>query len=117
MPSGNTISHAPQGPYFDLGYAEVYKQCGDDIDYFAVQLYNQGTNTAGKGAYTTAQGLIEKEEIVPTKPSCVSPLDGSLTDIITRHGIPQEKVLLGKIVAAADGNNGWVDVDTLAGIV
>merc|ERR1712185_82892 len=62
---------------------------------------------------------ITKEEIImpPEHPSCVSPLDGSITDIVRNHNIPASKVLIGKIVARADGNNGWVDVNTLAGFV
>ena len=116
---GYTISHAPQAPYFDLGYGKdgVHGLCGDDIDYYAVQFYNQGDNTAGVAAYTTADTLIKKEQIVPEHPSVVSPLDGSLTDIITANGIPASKVLIGKMVTAADGNNGYVPVAELAGFI
>ena len=60
------ISHAPQAPYFDLGYDVVHRNCGADIDYYNVQFYNQGNY------YVTESGLIDKETIIPDKyPSCV----------------------------------------------
>jgi chitinase len=37
-----TITHAPQAPYFDMGYAKVHAGCGADIDWYNVQYYNQG---------------------------------------------------------------------------
>jgi hypothetical protein len=99
---GYTISHAPQAPYFDLGYGEVYKQAGSDIDYFTVQFYNQGPY------YLTATGLVDKEVIVPKQQSCVSPWDGSITNIVEGHGVPAEKIVVGKIVTSGDGNSGYV---------
>eukprot|EP00937_MAST-01D_sp_MAST-1D-sp2_P005822 g5822.t1 len=101
---GYTISHAPQAPYFDLGYAAVHQQAGDDIDYYTVQFYNQGDY------YTDAAGLVDKENITPNPktPSCVNPWDGSIADIVGKHGVPASKVLVGKIVTSGDGNSGYV---------
>merc|ERR1712190_498019 len=54
LPSEKEISHAPQAPYFmgstlnqypDGGYASVHKECGDKIDFYNVQFYNQGGST------------------------------------------------------------------------
>ena len=60
------ISHAPQAPYFDLGYDVVHRNCGSDIDYYNIQFYNQGNY------YVTESGLVDKETIIPDKyPSCV----------------------------------------------
>lgn len=113
---GYTISHAPQAPYFDLGYAQIEKKCGDAIDYYGVQFYNQGDNTAGAAAYTSAATLIKKESIM-LKKSVVNPVDGSLTDIISIQGVPASKILIGKPVGTGDANNGYVDPDTLSSFV
>lgn len=107
---GYTISHAPQPAYFALGYKAVHASAGDAIDWYNIQYYNQGTD-----AYTTYQTLVVQENI--PNGGCVSPWDGSLTDVITKQGIPQEKIVVGKIVGEGDGNNGWIDVVTFAGIL
>jgi hypothetical protein len=82
----------------------VHRQCGDDIDYYAVQFYNQGP-----GYYTTAAGLVTKETIHMTKfPSCVDPWDGSIHDLVSNHGVPPEKIVVGKYIAPGDGYTGYV---------
>lgn len=105
---GYIISHAPQAPYFDLGYDKVYQQISDDIDWFNVQFYNQCP-----GCYETYDTLIVKETINVPK-SCVKVWDGSLTDIVKKHNVPEEKIVLGKIVAQGDGNNGFIAPSDLA---
>ena len=109
---GYVLSHAPQPAYFDIGYAQVYQQCGDDIDFLNVQFYNQG-----EGAYSTYETLVLQETIHPPPPTCTDTWDGALVDIIDTHHIPQEKVVIGKIVGQHDGGSGWVDPTTLASIV
>lgn len=102
------ISHAPQAPYFDLGYDVVHRNCGADIDYYNVQFYNQGNY------YVTESGLIDKETIIPDKyPSCVSPWDGSIADIV-RRGVPASKIVVGKIITSGDGNSGYVPLSSFA---
>ena len=39
---GYTISHAPQAPYFALGYGKFHQLAGDCIDFYNIQYYNQG---------------------------------------------------------------------------
>lgn len=107
---GYTISHAPQPPYFALGYTHVEQQCGDSIDWYNIQYYNQGDEL-----YTNYTSLVVKTEFY-AESSCVEPWDGSLTDLVVRQGIPEEKIVVGKIITPADGNNGWVDVTDLASI-
>lgn len=109
---GYTISHAPQPAYFDMGYSTVYQQCGEDIDYFNIQFYNQGP-----GLYSDYDTIVVAENIVPAPPTCTPSWNGALTDIVQTHGIPASKLLVGKIVAQGDGNNGWVDAQTLASIL
>ena len=66
----------------------------------------------GTGAYTTYSGLVEQESI--PKPESVVPVwDGSINDIVNNHNIPQDMVVVGKIVTAGDGNNGYVAPSTL----
>lgn len=103
---GFLLSHAPQAPYFDLGYEQVFKGCGDDIDYLNIQFYNQG-----EGAYTTAAGLVDKESI-HAPGSAVKVWDGSITDLVAK-GVPSKKIVVGKTVNAGDGQSGNVPVDKL----
>lgn len=42
---------------------------------------------------------------------------GSITDIVKNHGVPPDKIVVGKIVTSGDGNNGWVDPATFAAIL
>ena len=109
---GYSISHAPQAPYFDLGYGDVHKQAGDDIDYYTVQFYNQGNY------YVTNGGLVDHETIVPDPktPSCVNPWDGSIADLV-KHGVPASKIVVGKMVTSGDGNSGYVAPSELVGML
>jgi chitinase len=88
-----SITHAPQAPYFDIGYAEVYKGCGADIDWFNVQFYNQGP------VYITKESLVDQTvmPINPKSPSANMTWDGSIADIVA-HGIPAHKIVVGKPV-------------------
>lgn len=45
--SGYIIGHAPQPPYFALGYDAVHAKVGSLIDYYALQFYNQGPVSCG----------------------------------------------------------------------
>jgi chitinase len=110
---GYLVTHAPQPPYFDIGYDAVHRMCGDDIDYYNVQFYNQGP-----GYYTDYATLVEAEDIPVVKgPTCTPTWNGALADIMAHGGVPASKIVVGKIIAPADGNNGWVDASTLQGIV
>ena len=65
--SSGIITHAPQAPYFGKigsnienpwtllsgGYTAIYQSCGDKIDWFNIQFYNQGTT-----CYTSYNSLF-----------------------------------------------------------
>ena len=76
-----TITHAPQAPYFDIGYGKVWDGCGDDIDWLNMQFYNQGPY------YTDVKSLVDRNvmPINPTSPSANMTWDGSITDIVVLH--------------------------------
>lgn len=97
------------------------------IDFYTIQWYNQcpvscaalcecerlprlsksvskvkfsfmGLSPNSQGCYETYQTLVIKEQIsVPS--SCVPVWDGSITDLVKNHSIPQEKIVVGKIVS------------------
>ena len=105
------ITHAPQAPYFGPinpddssewwtgslgGYSQVYKDNHEDIDWFNIQFYNQGTTM-----YVDYNGLfIESGGSFP----------GTSVQEIVSYGIPQDKIVIGKYMRQdIDGSDGYVD--------
>jgi len=76
---GFLLTHAPQAPYFALGYDRVYRACGSDIDWFNVQFYNQWPS-----CYTTAATLVNKSTYHPAK-SCLKIWDGKALHGLLYH--------------------------------
>ena len=93
------ISHAPQAPYFggnySHGYSTIYKLT-PDVDFFNVQFYNQGN------LYQTYETLFVERK------------DGSSLQQIVKQGVPQNKIVVGKPLAAATSYSGYVTMQTLA---
>jgi len=87
------------------GMTAVYKEVGDDIDYFFAQFYNQGS------CYTTETGLFTE-----SGPSCTT--SGAYypyTSVkeIADGGVPLNKIVVGKPVDARSAGSGYVDPATL----
>jgi len=105
------ISHAPQAPYFGDwagptgGYVKVYEEASGAIDFFNVQFYNQGQCCE----YNTYGTLIES-----TDGTCM-PRNSLLQ--IADMGIPKDKLVVGKYICGGCGNNGFVEANTLGGIL
>jgi chitinase len=107
---GYIISHAPQAPYFmgapkypNGGYLTVDKEVGDQIDFYNIQFYNQGTSTYDSYAtlFQTANGWAT----------------GTSVHELMSKGIPASRILVGKPVTTGDATNtGYVPVNTLAGL-
>ena len=64
LPSKNNyiISHAPQAPYFGMGYETIYQNCKYDIDYYNMQYYDQGN--CGYDSYSE---LVQKNFLLGTQ--------------------------------------------------
>ena len=138
-----TITHAPQAPYFNIGYHKVWYAIKDDnnIDWFNVQFYNQGPY------YIDEESLVDCNAIVinPSSPSACPIWNGSISNIQCASGckpmptgnpgnskcldyspsppcsldthpksIPANKIVVGKPVAmTGDGDSGTVAPDKL----
>ncbi|KAL8292192.1 hypothetical protein RQP46_001658 [Phenoliferia psychrophenolica] len=101
------ITHAPVAPWFTTdtssypggGYLEVNKKVGSSIDWYNVQLYNQGTTE-----YTSCDTLLTKSVSFP---------ETSLFEIIA-NGVSADKLLIGKPAIASDATNGYMTPAALA---
>lgn len=87
------------------GLTAVYKEVGQEIDYFFAQFYNQGV------CYTTEEGLF-----TASGPSCTT--GGAYypyTSVkeIADGGIPLTKIVVGKPVDERAAGSGYVDPATL----
>merc|ERR1719150_2895478 len=91
------ISHAPQVPYFmgstlnqypDGGYATVHQLCGDNIDFYNVQFYNQGGSTYNDYAslFVSSIGWSQNSAVYQI-------MDGASPESVT---IPASKLVVGK---------------------
>ncbi|PIL26071.1 hypothetical protein GSI_11825 [Ganoderma sinense ZZ0214-1] len=109
LPKGQYIlSHAPLAPWlapnnqFKAGaYVKINKNVGSLIDWYNVQFYNQGI-------YTTCESLISKSG---------GAFPGSSLLEIPKHGVPLDKLVIGKPATAADASNGFMSPATLASCV
>ena len=111
--SSYIITHAPQAPYF-MGtntykagaYLYVQQQVGDDIDWYNVQFYNQGTSK-----YDTYQTLFVESDGWSTKTAVFEMIAGA-NDMGVK--IPADMIVVGKPVNQGDADNtGYVAPDTL----
>lgn len=87
------------------GMTAVYKEVGEDIDYFFAQFYNQGA------CYTTEAGLF-----TASGPSCTTPgayYPFTSVKEIADSGIPLSKIVVGKPVDENAAGSGYVDPSTL----
>ncbi|KAI1792571.1 chitinase [Ganoderma leucocontextum] len=100
LPKGHyLLSHAPLAPWlapnkaFAAGaYVKVNKNVGHLIDWYNVQFYNQNL-------YSDCESLI-------TKSGGTWP--GSSLFEIPKHGIPLNKLVIGKPATSADASNGYM---------
>ncbi|KAI1792629.1 glycoside hydrolase [Ganoderma leucocontextum] len=100
LPKGQYIlTHAPLAPWlapshqFAAGaYVKINKNVGSLIDWYNVQFYNQGL-------YGDCQGLLH---------SSGGAFPGSSLFEIPKHGIPLNKLVIGKPATAADASNGYM---------
>ncbi|KZV88831.1 glycoside hydrolase [Exidia glandulosa HHB12029] len=105
LPSPYIISHAPVAPWFTTtdqyrgGYREVHNQVGDDIDFYNIQFYNQGHD------YEDCTSLFNNS----TKNPGTSVFEIAHTD----HGVPLNKIVVGKPGIANDASNGFIAPDKL----
>lgn len=104
LPSGDYyITHAPQAPYFNkdafqLGYDWFHERVGDTVDFYNVQFYNQGD-------YEDCTSLISESG---------SDWPGtSLLQLNSQHGVPYEKLVVGKPSAKSEASNGYMAAGTL----
>ncbi len=104
------ITHAPQAPYFcnndtataqypKGAYRAVHAAVGDQIDFYNIQFYNQGTTM-----YENAQDLFNIS-------SGWAP--GTSINEIIAFGVPSNKVILGKPAGVGDANNGYMTAATI----
>lgn len=122
-----TITHAPQAPYFNIGYTNVWQKCGDSIDWLNIQFYNQGPyytdinslvncnvmpiNPASANLCKTWNGSIKdincSSSLSP--PNCVGCTSSSSSSC--NYLIPVYKIIVGKPIKTGDGNSGIVAPD------
>merc|ERR1711971_964013 len=97
LPSDKEISHAPQSPYFmgstlnqypDGGYATVHQNCGDNIDFYNVQFYNQGGSTYNDYAslFVSSIGWSQNSAVYQI-------MDGASPEGVQ---VPASKIVVGK---------------------
>jgi len=114
------ISHAPQSPYFGPvggssnvffagssgGYSSVVAQVGAAVDWYAIQLYNQGGV-----CYTTYTGLFF------TSASDCPGLPGTSHGEIASYLPPGTLLPILKPLLPGDASNGYVPPATLASFI
>merc|ERR1719229_1721791 len=112
LSSEKEISHAPQAPYFmgstlnqypDGGYATVHQLCGDNIDFYNVQFYNQGGSTYNDYAslFVSSIGWSQNSAVYQI-------MDGASPEGVS---VPASKIVVGKHTNG-DGSS-FVDGATL----
>ncbi len=100
VPAGKNliVTHAPQAPYFDPAwaqapYSQIASAAGEDIDWFNIQYYNNGTWYNGN----TNDGPAQKEKI--TGLSGGTPPGWSILALSENSGTPVEKLVLGRVTS------------------
>merc|ERR1719361_1201223 len=109
------ISHAPQSPYFmgstlgqypNGGYATVHQLCGDKIDFYNVQFYNQGGST-----YDSYNTLFVSSNGWSANSAVYQIMDGASPENVQ---VPASKIVVGKHTFG-DGSS-FVDGATLKNV-
>eukprot|EP01083_Nonionella_stella_P057985 151991_1 len=109
------LTHAPQAPYFmgstlnqypDGGYLTVHATVGDDIDWYNVQFYNQGSTT-----YDTYTTLFVAANGWSSNSAVYQMINGDAPEGVS---IPAEKIVVGKNTYVA--GSPFVDGETLKDI-
>ncbi|KZV72386.1 glycoside hydrolase family 18 protein [Peniophora sp. CONT] len=109
LPAGQyTISHAPVAPWFsdsyeNGGYLAINKEVGDDIDWYNIQYYNQGSNM-----YTDCEGLLTKSG---------SSFPNTAVMQLADAGVDINKIVIGKPGIASDASDGFLSTTQLASCV
>ncbi|PIL36385.1 hypothetical protein GSI_00073 [Ganoderma sinense ZZ0214-1] len=109
LPQGQYIlSHAPLAPWlaphhqFAAGaYVKINQNVGSLIDWYNVQFYNQGMYADCAGLLTSSGGSFP----------------GSSLFEIPQHGIPLNKLVIGKPATGADASNGFMSPAALGSCV
>eukprot|EP01083_Nonionella_stella_P164491 544523_1 len=113
--SNQWLTHAPQAPYFmgstlnqypDGGYLTVHATVGDDIDWYNVQFYNQGSTT-----YDTYTTLFVAANGWSSNSAVYQMINGDAPEGVS---IPAEKIVVGKNTYVA--GSPFVDGETLKDI-
>ena len=103
---GYIISHAPMGPYASVwagenkGYVEFMLNYQDEIDFIAVQYYNQGIYSSYDTTFKSVVGTWA---------------EGSSVKELKEAGIKIEKLVVGKPVSTSAGSTGYMAPHTLQG--
>ena len=103
------ISHAPQAPYFSPVYGNgpylsINQQAGNDIDFYNIQFYNQGSSS-----YDTYTSLFVTSNGWAT---------GTAVGQLVQAGVPLDKIVVGKPVTPADAaNTGYVPASEFAAMI
>jgi chitinase len=114
--SEQTITHAPQSPYFGTiggndwtgpsgGYSAVEQR--SSIDWYNVQFYNQGPQ-----CYVDYTGLFVESDI-----SCPVFPHTSVSEIAAGAGMSVNKVVVGKPITTADAGSGFLDAGTFGDLL
>lgn len=105
LPEGQFfITHAPVAPWFsdaDGVYRIFNQKAGSQVDWYNVQFYNQGSSE-----YTTCGGLFDKSS--SAWPST------SVFELNSKHGLPLDKIVVGKPGVSGDAANGFINTVELA---
>jgi len=111
LPAGQyIITHAPIAPWFTTNstrypsgaYRTVHKQVGNLIDWYNVQLYNQGSD------YIICSSLL-------THSLAHNFYNTSIFEIHALSGVPLNKLVIGKPAAIDQATNGFMDLNVLSG--
>ena len=106
MSDGYIISHAPMGPYASVwagenkGYVEFMLNYQDEIDFIALQYYNQGIYSSYDTTFNSVAGTWA---------------EGSSVKELKDAGIKIEKLVVGKPVSTTAGSTGYMTPDALQG--
>lgn len=108
------ITHAPQAPYMghsgypNGAYLGVHRSCGNNIDWYNTQFYNQGSTS-----YGTYNTLINTAIGWSTNTAVKQIIQGNN---FKGWSIPADKLVIGKFIRAnIDGSTGWMSGQTLKG--
>lgn len=106
----HTIVHSPLAKYFNTAtyskgsYFDINTQEGKSINFFNIQYYNHGTSK-----YNTYKDIFIESG---------GEFNQTSVSELTRNGIPQNKIVIGKPVVPSDTTgSGWIDGSVLGQFV